>query len=220
MTIFTPIGAAAIAGVSCFLLIKSYVEKRTLKLPLDPSLLLWRNHENYAAKKLTKILTVEDWGEVYQRLKKNKISGEVFFINVLYMNSQRAARYEVIFNPKRFQWERNNQTLPEGGYTFVITQNLKMLACNDNDEKSFNDLVKEKKLTKVFFKHLSLTRGEKVVFAGVGKIEKGQFIWNGQSGYYRPQAKHVSLFKTWLANHGVTKSTYIQTDKEKIRTKD
>lgn len=219
MAIFTPIVAVTVTGASCYFLVKFYMKKCALRLLSDPSLLLWRDHKTYARKKLTKLLTVEDWGDIYKRLKKNKISGGKKFINVLYMSPQRAACYEIIFNTKRLQWERNNQVLPEGFYTFVLTKNLKMLACNDKDENSFNELIKRKNLTKVFLKHTSLTRGEKVFFAGIFKLDQGRFIWNGQSGHYRPQAKHVSLCNTWLANHGVVESSYIQSEKEKIRNK-
>jgi|GEM_PF-3091139 len=218
MTIFTRIMAVGVIGISSYLVFRSYREKHSSVLPKGNQLLLARNHENYAKEKLTKICTVENWGEIYRRLKKNKTTGEKYFINVLYMHPSRSSLYEIFFNTQRNRWERcNGQALSDGLYTIVLTKDWKMLACNTSDEDFFNNMIKEKLISKVFFKHTTLTRGEGVHFAGMGKLEEGRFIWDGQSGHYRPQAFHVSLCKAWLESQKVTGSIYIQSKKEKIR---
>jgi hypothetical protein len=146
--------------------------------------------------------------------------GSSHFIYVLYMQSQRAARYEVSYNTQLGQWERDGKRMPDGTYNFVITRDWKMLACSDEDEQEFNSIIKEKNLSsKVFFKHTTLTRREAVYFGGMGRLEKGRYTWNGQSGYYRPQAVQVALCGNWLKSHGITDSFYIKSEKEKKREK-
>ena len=210
---------AITVGASAFFLNKLYSQRTTQKLP-DERLLLSQNHEIYAKEKLTKIDAIPNWGDIYKRLKQDKNSAEKYFIHVLYMTPSRAVLYEVFFNTIQCRWERNGQPLSDGLYTFVITKDWKMLACNTNDEDVFNTMIKEKQLTsKVVFKHTFLTRGEPVFFAGMGTLTNGQFTWNGLSGHYRPKAVHVSLFKSWLVDHGVTESFYLKAEKETIREK-
>ncbi len=81
-------------------------------------------------------------------------------------------------------------------------------------------MIKEQySISKVFFKHNTLTRGDKVYFGGMGKLKQGRFTWDGQSGYYRPQSIHVAFCQTWLKSHGINNSLYIKSEKEKIREK-
>jgi hypothetical protein len=214
------VSGAVIATI--YSLINSYKEKHSPSRPTsslpDKRLLACPNYEKYAKQNLTKTHTVEDWGEIYKREKQDKTSGEKYALNVLYMSPQRAALYEIFFNIKRQQWERNGQALPEGMYNIVITKEWKMLAFNDDDEELFNAVINQKKLSsKVFLKHISLASGECAFFAGMASLEKGRFTWNGRSGHFRPKEIHVSLCKKWLKCHRVTDAIYIKHEKEKIR---
>ena len=198
--------------------IKQSIAKYISISPLEESLLIGNRNAINGKEKLTQVCVLENWGKIYQICKSYEGDREKKVDNVLYMNPQRAALYEIVFNTKRCQWERNGQPLPEGSYEFIITKNWKMLAFTNKDEDEFNAMIKEKNLaSKVFFKHTSFTSGGQVYFSGTAKIEKGLFTWNGRSGHYRPQAIHVSVCKAWLKNHGVIKSIYIKSPKETVR---
>jgi hypothetical protein len=74
----TPIVAVASTGLASYYLIKSYMARSAAIVKLDPGFFLGRDHEAYVKKKLTEFCTVEDWGVIYKRKKRNKITHDIY----------------------------------------------------------------------------------------------------------------------------------------------
>jgi len=167
--------------------------------------------KKYNTEKSTIIASVDNWGEIHQHIKKNKRDEEIAKTHILYMYPTRAAQYEVTYNVKLDQWERNGKALSRGDYSFVIDKDWKMRAYSDDDETLFNEIIKMKDVAKIYFKHSTLTSGYPVHFGGMYKIQDK--TWNDQSGHYRPQDPHVAACKAWHEKYGIKDSVYVEHEK-------